>query len=116
MAVMTHAPNLPAAADYTGLTDTQRHQFTDWLDAADNAGIGDAYQDAMAKAARAAGIAVPDSYDIALCDCLNDGCGCGAIFDSTLPGVHVVAGSDPGYNLSRLQCPDCAHDHPRTTT
>jgi hypothetical protein len=25
----------------------------------------------------------------------------------------VTANADPGYNLSRLQCPDCGHDHPR---
>ncbi len=114
---MTHAQNqsayLPIATDYTALAPTQRDQFSDWLEKADQAGTGDAYYEAMTRAALTAGIAVPDSRDIALCDCLNDGCGCGAIFDSHETGVHVVAPADDGYNLSRLQCPDCAHDLPR---
>lgn len=120
MAVMTHAfiqtVTLPIAADYTALAPHQRDRFTDLMDEADKTASGRAYHDLMGEAAKTAGMAVPDSRDIALCDCLNDGCGCGAIFDSHTRGVHVVANADDGYNLSRLQCPDCAHDHPRTTT
>lgn len=120
MALMTHAhiqtASLPIATDYTRLAPEQKAQFSDWLEAADRAGTGTDYHQAMTEAALTAEMAVPDSRDIALCDCLNDGCGCGAIFDSHTEGVHVVAGSDPGYSLSRLQCPDCSHDHPRDDT
>lgn len=117
MAVMTHAQipsiSLPAAGDYTALPQPIRDQFSDLMEQADAARTGDAYHDAMRRACRAIGIAVPDSEDIALCDCLNDGCGCGAIFDSHLGGVVVTAPNDPDGNLSRLQCPTCGHDHPR---
>jgi hypothetical protein len=116
MAVMTHALNqahIPAAGDYTALPQYIRNDFDDLMEKADAAGTGDAYRQAMVDAALAIGIAVPDSRDIAVCDCLNDGCGCGAIFDSHLDGVVVTALADPDCNLSRLQCPDCGHDHPR---
>ncbi|NUS25104.1 MAG: hypothetical protein HOV92_12890, partial [Streptomyces sp.] len=65
----------------------------------------------------AAGISLPDSKDLARCSCLYDagGCGCGAIFDTALPGVVVTATNGPDRNLSQLQCPTCGHDHPRPT-
>lgn len=116
MAVMTHAPiqtHLPIAGDYTALPAYIQDAFRALLDTADKAGTGDAYHQAMTDAAILIGIAVPDSRDIAICDCLWDGCGCGAIFDSHLPGVVVTATNDPDCNLSALQCPDCGHDHPR---
>lgn len=117
MAVMTYAliPSitLPVAADYTALPQHLRNRLTDLLDEADAAKTGDAYHDAMRRACNAIGIAVPEKQDIAICDCLNDGCGCGAIFDSHQAGVVVTATNDPDCNLSRLQCPDCGHDHPR---
>lgn len=117
MAVMTHAQipsiSLPIAGDYTALPEPIRARFSDLLEQADTAQTGDAYHDAMRRACHTIGIAVPARQDIALCDCLNDGCGCGAIFDSHLTGVVITANADPGYNLSRLQCPDCGHDHPR---
>ncbi|MFG2276739.1 hypothetical protein ACGFNY_44150 [Streptomyces chartreusis] len=116
MAVMTHARNqayLPIAADYTALTQDLRNKLSDLMETADNAGTGLAYHDAMTEACITVGMAVPASRDIAICDCLNDGCGCGAIFDSRLDGVVVTANADPGFNLSRLQCPTCGHDHPR---
>ena len=107
--------SLPIAGDYTALPQHIRVQFSDLMEEADAAQTGDAYHDAMRRACHTIGIAVPDRQDIALCDCLNDGCGCGAIFDSHLAGVVITANADPGYNLSRLQCPDCGHDHPRPT-
>lgn len=117
MAVMTHALiqsiTLPIAADYTALPQPVRDEFRDLMEEADQAGTGDAYHDAMRRACHTIGIAVPHKQDIAICDCLWDGCGCGAIFDSALPGVVVTATNDPNCNLSRLQCPDCGHDHPR---
>ena len=120
MAVITHAPtqftSLPIAGDYTALPPHIRDQFSDLLEQADTAATGDAYHDAMRRACRTIGIAVPARQDIAVCDCLYDGCGCGAIFDSHQHGVVVTATNDPGYNLSRLQCPDCGNDHPRPIT
>lgn len=117
MAVMTHAHTpsitLPIAGDYTALPQAVRTKFSNLMEEADTARTGDAYHRAMRRACRAIGIAIPDSEDIALCDCLNDGCGCGAIFDSHQDGVVVTATNDPGFNLSRLQCPGCGHDHPR---
>lgn len=117
MAVMTHAHipsiTLPVAGDYTALPQHVRNQLTNLLEEADAAQTGAAFHDAMRRACKTIGIAVPDSVDIAICDCLNDGCGCGAIFDTHLAGVVITANADPGYNLSALQCPDCGHDHPR---
>ncbi|MFE9812362.1 hypothetical protein [Streptomyces sp. NPDC005548] len=116
MTLMTHARNqaaLPIAADYTALPQYIRNTLHDLLDRADNAGTGDAYHQAMTDAALLIGMAVPESRDIAICDCQWGGCGCGAIFDSHLPGVVVTATNDPDHNLSALQCPDCGHDHPR---
>lgn len=118
MAVMTHAHipsiTLPIATDYTAMATDQRNTFDDWMDRADAAPNDDAYTKAIVKAAQTAGIAVPDSLAIAVCDCLYDGCGCGAIFDTAEPGVVVTANADPGFNLGRHQCPDCGHDHPHT--
>lgn len=116
MPVMTPARTqafLPIATDYTALPQHLRNDLSDLLEEADRAGTGAAYHDAMTEACITIGIAVPASRDIAICDCLNDGCGCGAIFDTALPGVVVTANADPDCNLSRLQCPDCGHDHPR---
>jgi hypothetical protein len=116
---MTHAQipsiSLPIAGDYTALPEPVRARFSDLMEQADTATNDDAYTKAMVRACLTIGIAVPDSLDIAVCDCLNNGCGCGcgAIFDSHLAGVVVTANADPGYNLSALQCPDCGHDHPR---
>lgn len=119
MAVMTHAPiptiTLPIAADYTALTQAQRDAFDHWMNRADNAGAGQAYREAMDEAAHTAGMAAPDSHDIAVCDCLTEGCGCGAIFDAHETGVVVTAPNAPDCNLSALQCPPCSHDHPRPT-
>jgi hypothetical protein len=117
MAVMTHARVHPTA-DYTALTPAAQRAFDHWMTRADHAGTGDDYRDAMTEAAIAAGIPVPASRDLARCSCLNDahGCGCGAIFDTALPGVVVTAVNDEDCNLSQLQCPTCGHDHPRPIT
>lgn len=119
MRLLSHAPipalTRPIGADYTALPAHLRNKLSDLLEEADAAQTSDAYHDAMIRACFTIGIAVPDSRDIAICDCLNDGCGCGAIFDSHLEGVVITANADPGFNLSALQCPDCGHDHPRPT-
>lgn len=114
MPVMTHAPN-QAEADYTKLSPTVQAVIDKAMRHADNAADTQAYTEAMEFVAIAAGITLPASRDLAVCSCLNDagGCGCGAIFDTALPGLVVTATNDPNRNLSRLQCPDCGHDHPR---
>jgi hypothetical protein len=109
---MTHASARPEA-DYTALNTAQQAVIDQALQDADNAPTGEDYEKAMAYVAIAASIALPASKDLAVCDCLNHGCGCGAIFDSHAQGVVITANADPDYNLSRLQCPTCGHDHPR---
>ncbi len=117
MAVMTHA-SARLEADYRHLTPAARAVIDNALEAADAAGTYDDYATAMKDIALAAGIQLPTSGDIAVCSCLNDdaGCGCGAIFDTHQQGVVVTATADPGFNLSRLQCPTCGHDHGRPIT
>ena len=116
MAVITHAFARPT--DYRDLPTGAQNAFDHWMEQADTAGTLDSYRDAMTEAAIRAGIPVPASRDLARCSCLNDagGCGCGAIFDATADGVVVTAETDPGFNLSQLQCPTCSHDHPRPIT
>ncbi len=119
MAVMTHAPNphltLPAAAHYRRLAHNLQNAFDQHIEVADNAITAATFDDAMDNAAEAAGIAAPAGHTIARCDDYEHGCGCDLIFDAALPGIRVVAPAHRG-NLDRLQCPDCAHDHPRTDT
>jgi hypothetical protein len=113
--LMTHA-SARLDADYTALTPAMQAVIDKAMENADNATTGEDYTDAMEYVAIAAGIPLPASKDLAVCDCLNDGCGCGAIFDSHIEGVIVTAVPDPDCNLSRLQCPTCAHDHGRLIT
>jgi hypothetical protein len=115
MAVMTHARNQATTADYTQLHPTAQAVIDKAMDDADNADTSKDYADAMEYVAIAAGLPFPESGDLAVCSCLKDagGCGCGAIFDTALPGLVVTATNDPDCNLSRLQCPGCGHDHPR---
>ena len=112
MTLMTHASARPKA-DYTTLTPSAQAVIDKAMQNADNATTSDDYADAMEYAAIAAGIPLPASRDIAICDCLIHGCGCGSIFDSHATGVIVTASPDKDCNLSRLQCPTCGHDHPR---
>lgn len=117
MAVMTHAPipllTFPTAAHYRTFNSTVQDQFDRHLEDADSAANDTSYFVAMIRAAQTVGIAIPGAFDIALCDCFNNGCGCDLIFDSNQPGVVITAGNGPGCNLSSLQCPTCGHDHPR---
>lgn len=112
MAVMTHAQNQPTTG-YALLTPTQQQAFDQAMAMADQAPNETTYQLAMATAARAAAMVLPASWDIARCDCFTNGCGCGAIFDTHTPGVVITATNNADYNLSRLQCPTCGHDHPQ---
>lgn len=108
MAVMTHAQNQPRTINYRTLTTTQQDRFDQLMEQADTAGTNDAYLAAMTEAVAITGIRLPASRDIAKCGCP---CDCGHIFDSNADGVTVIEHSH-GYNLSRLQCPDCTDEHP----
>jgi hypothetical protein len=112
MAAITHALIRPDT-DYRSLTTTAQAVIDKAMEQADDANDTTTYTQAMEYVAIAAGIPLPASRDLAVCDCLNNGCGCGAIFDTALPGLVVTAGPDPQHNLSRLQCAGCAHDHGR---
>jgi len=119
MAVMTHAPipmlTFPVAARYSTFNQAVQKQFDRHMEDADTAANDSAYFMAMIRAAKTVGIAIPATYDIALCSCYTDdlGCGCDLVFDARTNGAVVTANADPGFNLSRLQCTDCGHDHPR---
>ncbi|MET8571830.1 hypothetical protein [Streptomyces sp. NPDC004783] len=111
---MTVASARPEA-DYSRLTPEAQAAFTQAMERADHAGTNDTYRQAMTDACILAGLPIPASVNIARCSCWTDagGCGCGAIFDTHLPGVVVTATNGPDLNLSELQCPTCGHDHPR---
>ena len=115
MAVMTHARNQATTANYTALSPAAQAVIDKAMEAADAANDTTAYTEAMEYVALAAGIPLPASRDLAVCSCLTDtdGCGCGAIFDTALPGLVITAANAANCNLSRLQCADCGHDHPR---
>ena len=119
MAVMMHAPipqlTYPVAAHYGQFNAQVRRQFDRHMDDADNAPNDNAYFMAMIRAAQTVGVAIPATYDIALCSCYtdDDGCDCSLVFDTHAPGAVVTATNGPDSNLSALQCPTCGHDHPR---
>jgi len=116
MALMTHAHTKATTADYKALSPTVQAVIDKAMERADNATDGITYDQAMEYVAIAAGIELPASKNLAVCDCYFNGCGCGLIFDTAGPGLIVTAVPDKGCNLSRLQCADCAHDHGRPIT
>ena len=122
MAVRTRVPiqllTFPVAARYSTFSQAVQKQFARHMEDADSAANDSAYFMAMIRAAQTVGIAIPATYDIALCSCHTDdgGCGCDLVFNARTDGAVVTANADPGFNLSRLQCPGCGHDHPRPIT
>ncbi|WP_328545416.1 hypothetical protein [Streptomyces europaeiscabiei] len=108
MAVMTAARTQKApTADYSRLTHLQQDKFDEVMDEADVAGDNTTYRALMRIAALIAGITLPASGEIRRCGC---SCYCGVIFDPTHADAHVIEESG-GYNLGRVQCPDCADAH-----
>jgi hypothetical protein len=107
---MTHAHTQPHTGDYNALTRLQQDKFDQVMADADNAADNDNYRALMRIAALIADIALPASGEIRKCRC---SCYCGAIFDATDPGAHVIEHGD-GYNLGRHQCPQCADRHRET--
>ncbi|RSS35234.1 hypothetical protein, partial [Streptomyces sp. WAC08241] len=108
MSVYSPARNTPALADYNKLGPTHQAHFDSFMEQADNTRDATTYAFLMAAAALAAGIPLPASGEITKCACPH--CYCTAIFDTHTPGLIVVETST--YNLPRLQCTDCADDHP----
>ncbi|WP_329047021.1 hypothetical protein [Streptomyces sp. NBC_01422] len=107
-AVMTHT-RIQATVNYTHLpTDTQ-NLFDQLMDQADNTASAAEYEALMASLIAITGVTGVRHGEILKCAC---GCDCPSIFDADAPDALVTEPAD-GYNLGRLQCPDCADDHPR---
>lgn len=106
MAVMTHARNQAAEADYNQLTPAQQERFDRLMRHADTAGPVD-YPHLMGRIADL--VALPEG-DLRKCAC---SCWCPVIFDANDPDTHVIEHGD-GYNLGRVQCPTCADEHRET--
>lgn len=107
-AVMTHTHNR-ATVNYNALPASAQEVFDDYMEQADNARTNDDYRHAMTCAALTAGITLPADGEIALCACPN--CwDCGRIFNANDPDAHPFGQSD-GYNLGRIQCPNCTDAH-----
>ncbi|MFB9558595.1 hypothetical protein [Streptomyces roseoviridis] len=110
MSVISPARPATKLADYNELKPLQRKYYDRFMEQADNTRDASEYNLLMAAAALAAGIELPHSGDITTCACPN--ClNCGAIFDPDGPGLREVEPSGE-YNLPRLQCADCADEHP----
>ncbi|MEV6165771.1 hypothetical protein AB0L71_28430 [Streptomyces sp. NPDC052052] len=109
MSVISHARTHPATINYGDLTADQQTRFDDLMDQADNTASATTYDALMAAAIAITGIRTPRHSEILLCACP---CTCGCIFDAHDPDALPTEQPD-GYNLGRLQCPDCADAHPR---
>ncbi|MFF6844695.1 hypothetical protein ACFY8X_38895 [Streptomyces tanashiensis] len=110
MTVLTHTRITPPLAHLDDLFPFQRDVFNTCMDYADNARDADAFNAAMAIAAKAINVDLPTSGCIVKCACPN--CySCDAIFDSASPGLREVEPSGP-YNLPRYQCAACTDSHP----
>lgn len=108
-AVMTHTRNQDTV-DYADLpTGTQDH-IDLLLVLADNTASATEYEALMSSLIAITGITGVRDNDIRKCAC--SGCYCTRIFDADHPDA-LVTEEATGYNLGRLQCPDCADDHPR---
>lgn len=108
-AVMTHAPTQPTAINYAALPLLTQTRFDQLMELADNAATATEYAALMTAAIAITGIRTPRHNEILLCACP---CTCGCIFDADDPDA-LVTEEPTGYNLGRLQCPDCADQHPR---
>ncbi|MFW3477403.1 hypothetical protein [Streptomyces microflavus] len=110
-AVMTHVPTR-ATTNYNNLPTFVQEVFDDYMEQADNARTNDDYRKVMAFAAFTIAVPLPAGGEIALCACPN--CwNCGRIFDANDPDAHPF-GQSTGYNLGRIQCPDCTDAHRAT--
>jgi hypothetical protein len=108
-AVMTHAPTQPTTVNYTALPAHVQDRFDTLMSQADNTASANEFTTLMTAAIAITGIRTPQHNEILLCACP---CTCGCIFDADDPNA-LVTEKPTGYNLGRLQCPDCADAHPR---
>ena len=107
-AVMTHTRNQPTVT-YTDLPAHTQDQFDQLMQLADNTTSSAEYTALMKALITVTGITGVRHGEILKCAC---GCDCPVIFDADAPGA-LVTEEPTGYNLGRLQCPDCADDHPQ---
>lgn len=108
-AVMTHTQN-QATVNYTDLPERTQTHFDRLMELADQAANATEYDTLMTALIAVTGITGVRHNDIRKCAC--PACYCDRIFDADDPDALVTEESN-GYNLGRLQCPDCADDHPR---
>ncbi|MEU8740557.1 hypothetical protein AB0K62_13435 [Streptomyces halstedii] len=108
-AVMTHTQN-QATVNYDALPTGTQDLVDHLLTQADNTASANEYETLMASLIAITGITGVRHNDIRKCAC--PACYCDRIFDADDPDALVTEESN-GYNLGRLQCPDCADDHPR---
>ncbi|MFI6653252.1 hypothetical protein ACIBI8_37390 [Streptomyces sp. NPDC050529] len=107
-AVMTHTQNQPTV-NYTALPANTQDLFDQLMEQADNTANAAEYEALMTSLIAITGITGVRYNEILKCAC---GCDCPTVFDADTPGA-LVTEEATGYNLGRLQCPDCADDHPR---
>lgn len=105
---VTVMPTLRTAVDYAHLPVLTQERFDLLMERANTTASNEHYRDLMARAATTAGIQLPPDGEIAKCACTN--CYCCLIFDANHADARPIGTSD-GYNLGRIQCPDCADRH-----
>ncbi len=108
-AVMTHTQN-QTTVNHTDLPTRSQHHFDRLMELADQAANATEYDALMTALIAITGITGVRHNEILKCAC---GCNCPTIFDADHPNALVTEQTDAGYNLGRLQCPDCADDHPQ---
>jgi len=108
MSVTTHA-RPRTTINYTHLPTATQDLFDQLMELADNTANADEYTALMTSLIALTGITGVRDNEILKCAC---GCDCPVIFDADTPDALVTEPAT-GYNLGRLQCPDCADDHPQ---
>ncbi|MEU6016926.1 hypothetical protein ABZ826_23615 [Streptomyces sp. NPDC047515] len=109
MSVITPARTHPATINYGDLNPGQQTLFDQLMEQADNTTSAAECDALMTALIAITGITGVRYNEILKCACP---CICGCIFDADDPDA-LVTEEPTGYNLGRLQCPDCADAHPR---
>lgn len=109
MSVISPARTHPAI-NYGDLTADQQTRFNQLMGKADNTTSADEFEALMTALIAITGITGVRDNSILKCAC--SACYCDRIFDADAPDA-LVTEQPTGYNLGRLQCPDCADAHPR---
>ncbi|MFJ3283349.1 hypothetical protein [Streptomyces halstedii] len=108
-AVMTHTQN-QATVDYDTLPGRTQDLVDRLFAQADNTASAAEYEALMSSLIAITGITGVRDNEILKCAC--SACHCDTIFDADDPDA-LITEEATGYNLGRLQCPDCADAHPR---